>query len=253
MPLRKTSKRKTAPRRRRAPMRRRVYRRRMNVPDMAKCTVTRTVANGATNQMFSYDNFQLADFPRAVQVAQAYQRFRIASIRVTWKPAYDTYQEGGVFQKPNLYYMVDRSGAIPDGVTLEALKQAGARPKRFDEKPISVQFKPGVLGGELNLAGAQSAAGYKVSPLLSTNANATLANPWAPSTVAHQGIKWYMEQPGGNTTVYVEVEINFEFYKPIWVALGQEPAQSLQYAVLDASPDGVEGGTDGVTIPLVNV
>lgn len=204
--------------------------------------------------MFSYDNFQLADFPRAVQVAQAYQRFRIAGIRVTWKPAYDTYQEGvGVFQKPNLYYMVDRSGAIPDGVTLEALKQAGARPKAFDEKPISILFKLGVLGGELNLAGAQSAAGYKVSPLLSTNANATLANPWAPSTVAHQGLKWFMEQPGGNSTVYVEVEINFEFYKPIWQSLSSTPAQTLQFATLDASPDGIEGGADGITIPLSSV
>lgn len=222
-----------------------------NVPDKASLSCVRTVANGLTNVMFTYDNISLQDFPRAVQVAQAYQRYRITSIRVTWKPAYDTYQEGvGVFQKPNLYYVVDRSGAIPDNITLEALKAAGARPKSFDEKPISVQWRPGALGGELNLAGAQSAAGYRISPLLSTNANATNPGAWVASTVAHQGLKWYMEQQGGNSTVYVEVEVQFEFFKPIWPALAQAPARTLQYAVPDASPDGIEGGTDGITIPL---
>lgn len=226
----------------------------LNVPDKASLSVSRTVANGLTNRMFTYDNISLSDFPRAVQVAQAYQRFRMTGIRVTFKPAYDTYQEGiGIFQKPFLYHMIDRSGAIPDNVTLEALKQAGARPRALDEKPLVIQWRPSALAGEMNLAGAQSAAGYKISPLLSTNYNATQALPWQPSQVAHQGLKWYVEQAGGDTTVFVEIEVQFEFFKPIWPSLAAEPASTLVFAKLDASPDGIEGGTDGKTIPLPSV
>lgn len=234
----------------------RVYRKRKyvsktkNVNEYASCTVMRTVAATITNQMYSYDGFQLADYQRAVQVAGAYQRYRMSGITITWKPAYDTYAQGGPLQKPNLYYIIDKPGAIPDNITLEALKQMGAKAIAFDEKPLHVSFKPATLGEELNTAGANSAAGYKVSPWLTTNANATNALPWAPSTVAHQGIKWYMEQAGGNTQVNVEVKVQFEFCKPLLPSLAATPALGLTYAKLDASPDGVEGGTDGITIPL---
>lgn len=221
-----------------------------NVPDKASCSVTRTLAQAVTNQTYAFDAFQLADFGRAVSIAQNYQRFRMTGITVTWKPAYDTYAQGGPLQKPNLYAMVDRSGSIPDNFTLEGLKQMGAKPRAFDERPLRVTWKPSVLGETLNTAGAASASGYKISPLLATNANATNPGVWAPSTVAHQGIKWYVEQQGGVSTINMEVEIQFEFFKPLFPQLAAAPALGLTYAKVDASPDGVEGGTDGITVPL---
>lgn len=222
-----------------------------NVNEYASCTVMRTLAPSVTNQMYSYDGFALTDYFRAVQVAGAYQRYRIAGVTVTWKPAYDTYSQATPLQKPNLYYIIDKSGAIPDNITLEALKAMGAKAIAFDEKPINVTFKPATLAEELNLAGANSAAGYKVSPWLTTNGNATNVGAWAPSTVAHQGIKWYMEQAGGNTQINMEVKLQFEFCKPLLPTLAAQPALGLVYAKLDASPDGVEGGTDGITIPTM--
>lgn len=221
-----------------------------NVNDYAGCTVTRTVAPCVTNQMYSYDGFILADYNRAVQIAGGYQRFRMTGITVTWKPAYDTYSQATIAQKPYLYSMVDRSGAIPDNITLEALKQMGAKPRSFDEGPLTVTFKPATLAEELNNAGANSAAGYKVSPWLTTNGNATNVGAWIPSTVAHQGIKWYIDQAGGTTAVNVEVKVQFEFCKPLLPSLASVPALGLTYAKLDSSPDGVEGGSDGITIPL---
>lgn len=225
---------------------------RNNVPDKASCSVTRTLALANTNQMYAFDSFQLADFQRASDIARNYQRFRMTGIKVTWKPVYDTYSAATPQQKPNLYYIVDKSGSLPDNITLEALKQSGARVVAFDEKPIHVRWRPSVLNETLNIAGAPSASGFKVSPLLATNGNATNPGLWIPSTVAHQGLKWYMEAGGAAQTLNMEVEIQFEFFKPIYPSLAAAPALGLSYAKLDASPDGVEGGTDGITIPLPN-
>lgn len=246
MPPRKSTKPRRQPRKSKGRKGRKVR----NIAEKATLSCVRTLAQSVTNQTYVFDNIQLGDFQRAVQVAQAYQRFRMTGVKVTFKPAYDNYSQATPLQKPNLYYIIDKSGSIPDNFTLEGLKQSGARPVAFDEKPIHVMWKPSVLNETLNAAGAGSASGYKVSPYLATNGNATNPGAWIPSTVAHLGLKWYMEQGGGNTTINVEIEVQFEFTKPVWPALAAAAALPMVYAKLDASPDGVEGGTDGITIPL---
>lgn len=243
---------KKAPRRK-APRRARVPRApRMSVPDKGSISCKRTLANALTNQMYFLSNFQLADFPRAVNMARCFQHFRMTSIKLTWKPAYDTYSAATLQQKPRLYYMIDKSAGIPLTATLESLKQMGARPVELDEKPITRSWRPSVLQNVQTLVG-QVSAHYNVSPWLITN-SAPDQGVWNPSTVQHNGIVWYVEQGGvPNTTYYMEVEINFEFKKPlIDVAPAAAPGLVLPYATLDASPDGVEGGTDGITIPLAS-
>jgi len=219
-----------------------------NVSEFASCSVVRTLTAGVTNQNYSYDSFQLQDYQRAAGIAQYYQHYRMTGITLRLKPAYDTYSQATLLQKPNLYYMIDKAGAIPDNFTLEGLKQAGARPYAFDEKPRSITWAPSVLQEDLNTAGAASATQYKVSPWLSTNGNATNPGAWVPSTVAHQGIKWYVEQAGGNSAILLEVEIQFQFKKPLMPLLSGPQAVGLSFAVLDNSPDGVEGGSDGITL-----
>lgn len=242
--------------RRKAPVRkfkRRGNRRAHSVPEKATCSVVRTLGGGTTNQPFAYNTFNLADFDRAVAIARNYQRYRMTGIKLTFKPEYDTYAlnpAGPNVAKPNLYYMIDKSGSIPNNFTLEGLKQAGAKPHRFDEKPISVKWRPSVLTEEQQGAGLSIGAGFKISPLLSTDATPGNPGGWVPSTVNHLGIKWYMECAGGTLGVNLEVEIQFEFYKAVYPSLSAVPAKGLQYAVLDASPDGIEGGSDGQTIPL---
>lgn len=236
-----------------APRRRMNRRKALSQPEKATCSVVRTLGGGTTNTMFAYNSFNLADFDRAVAIARNYQRYRITGIKITWKPEYDTYAlnpAGPNYAKPNLYYMIDKSGSIPDNVTLEGLKQAGAKPHAFDEKPISVKWRPSVLTEEQQAGGVAIGAGYKISPMLTTDATPGNAGVWNPSRVNHLGIKWYMESSGPtNLGVNLEVELQFEFYKAIYPSLAAVPAKGLEYAVLDASPDGVEGGTDGITIP----
>jgi len=235
--------------RRRPAVRRRVAPRRnttRNVVDKASCSVVRTLTPGATNTMYSFDNFQLKDFDRAVQIAQGYQLYKMTGIKVTWKPEYDTFAPGLGATKPFLYHMVDKSGSIPDNITLEALKQAGARPRAFDEKPISVTFKPAVLNAVLNTVAGSTYGGYRVSPLLSTNQNATTAGAFVASSIAHQGLKWYIDTAGSSLNIIMEVEIQFQFFKPLWSVLASTPAKGLSFAVLNDSPDGIVGGNDGI-------
>jgi len=248
MAPRKNNKKRAAPRRKAAPRRRRQNK--MNLTEQATLSCTRTLAEVPGNAMYQMSNFALADFPRAVAVARAYQHFRITGIKLTWKPSFDSYGGFALNQKPNLYYMIDKGATIPLAITLEGLKAMGAKPRAFDEKPTSVMWKPSVLAETQGLLGPV-ASSYKISPWLITNSNPD-AGVWNPSSIQHNGIFWYIETPGALQTIRLEVELQFQFKKPlIDRALAAVPAQPVPYAVEDASPDGVEGGTDGITIPLV--
>lgn len=228
-------------------------RRARDVMDMAGASVTRTivpVGGGpwAANTMYENRNVDLASFDRAVTIAKGYQHFRIKKITLTLKPYYDTYQSAvGAVGRPQAYFMIDKAGALANP-TLEDLKQMGAKPRRFDEKPISFSYRPSVLTGDQVAAGVIGAAQYKISPWLSTSAN-PLGAAWAPSTIDHLGIFWYVEQPAGNQQYFAEIEVQFQFKKPFNTgSSGPRPASiGTEVAQLDNSPDGVVGGTDSST------
>jgi len=244
---------KTYPKKKRAVARRpaRKYKKKTNVAEYASLSCVRSLVDANTNTMYSLSNFQLADFTRAVAVARAYQHFRMKSIKLTWKPQYDTYGAGlAGLSKPSLYYMIDKSASIPLGATLEGLKNMGARPRSFDEKPISVTWSPSVLQSTQSLVG-DVASSYKISPWLSTNASPDSA-VWNPSQIQHNGIFWYMYTQSAPLVAYsMEVEVQFEFKKPLLDRpVTSILARPLAYAVMDASPDGIEGGSDGLTIPI---
>lgn len=232
----------------------RKFKKSTNVPDIASCSVKRTmVATGGgqfnVNQMYELMNTQLQDYPRAVQIARAYQHYRIKSIKITYKPTADTFVVGGPASKPRLYYMLDKSGSIPTGITLEGLKGMGARPKNFDENNQTVTWSPSVLeavayaGGGV---GAASTSKYTISPWLSTNANSV--DPiWNASAVDHLGIYWYVDMlVGGGLQYAVEVEVQFQFKKPLAPLTTGLPAIKAVAAELNDSPDGVVGGGDGI-------
>lgn len=237
----------------------RVYRKKTrmfkSVRDIASCTVVRTLTPSNTNQMYSFDTINLVDYDRASAIAQNYQRFRITGVTVTWKPVYDTYAQGGTFSKANLYYIIDKTGSIPDNVTLESLKQSGARVRALDEKPISVRWRPSVLeenqSSQPLVATFPGPSGYKTSPWLATNQNASNPGVWTANSTNHLGIKFYIEQAGNSTIpIPMDIKVEFQFIKPLLASLSSTPALGLSYAKLDASPDGVEGGSDGITVQL---
>lgn len=228
-----------------------------NVPEWASLSCKRSIApSGATayntNTLYSLMNTQLIDYPRAVQVAAAYQHYRIKKIRLTFKPTSDNFlAAAGAVSKPNLYYMIDKSGAIPTNVSLEGLKNMGARPKQLDEKNFTIQWSPSVLESVMYAAGgvgAASSSKYKVSPWLTTTADNVSPGAFVASGVDHLGVYWYVDQllnPIGYQYT-CEVEVQFEFKKPLINLLSSVAAVPSVGATINESPDGIVGGGDGV-------
>lgn len=249
---------KTAGKRKGGYRRRAPRRKTRNVADIASLSVKRTIqpvggGNFATNIMYEDRNEDLNSYDRAVQVAKAYQHFRIKKITLTIKPTYDTFQSGapGGSSKMNVYYMIDKSGSIPVNPTLEQLKQMGAKAHALDEKPFKISYRPSVLTADQVAVNAVVASQYKVSPWLSTSIN-PLGAAWQASTIDHLGVFWYVEQLfGGGVQYNCEMELQFEFKKPLWT--GQQgaavPAMKVESAVLDDSPDGIVGGGDVNNLP----
>lgn len=196
-------------------------------------------------------NTQLTDYPRAVQAAAAYQHYRITKVRITFKPTSDTFiAAAGSVSKPNLYFMIDKSGAIPTNVSLEGLKGMGARPRQLDEKNMSIQWSPSVLESVMYASGgvgAGSSSKYKISPWLTTTAQNVSPGAFVASGIDHLGIYWYVEQtlnPIGYQ-YQAEVEVQFQFKKPLINMLSAVSAIPAQVADINDSPDGVVGGGDG--------
>lgn len=224
-----------------------------NVPEWASLSCKRTInptAGGSytVNTLYSNMTTCLNQFTRAVAVANAYQHYRIKNIKMTWLPQFDTFGgSAGSGSKPSLYYMIDKSGSLPSNVSLEGLKNMGARPVPLDEKPVVRSWKPAVLEGTLQISGAIQASKYKLSPWLSTD-NTPFTSGFVPSLINHLGIYWYVDQAEVTAMPYnykVEVEIQFEFKKPLVTgmtspteAVGSVPAE------LNHSPDGIVGGAD---------
>jgi len=266
MPPRKTIARKRVAGRRKGGVRKA---RASNVRDFASLSVTRTFAvpgnpNITANTMYSIMNTSLEQYNRAIQVAQAYQFYRIKNIAVKIKPQFDTYTynagsgtTAAGYGKPKLYSMLDKSGAFPTTIGLENLKQMGAKPRNLDEKPLLISWAPTVLTVDMTSPAFTSQPGsYKVSPWLTTSANTISPGVWNANTIDHLGVYFYVESTSyggtGGLPYQVEVEVQFEFKKPLWTAPGATQAVGLVPAVLDASPDGVEGGSDGISIPLMH-
>lgn len=239
-----------------------------NVPDFGSFSVARSFAipgspptQPVANQMYALMNTTLNQFDRAIQAAQAFQFYRIKHIALKIKPQFDTYAFGtNGYGKPKIYYMFDKSGALPSNLSLEALKQMGAKPHNLDEKPFTISWSPTVLMSAMTAPGAAPTTQpgqYAVTPWLTTNANTISPGVWVANTVDHLGVYWYVESTSyggtGGLPYQIDVEVQFEFKKPLWSAL-QSSTSAIQVvpAIIDASPDGVEGGSDGITIPLVH-
>jgi len=230
-----------------------------NVAEYASLSETRSIVapntNNLINTLYSLMNTSLDQFTRAPLVAQAYQHYRIKYVSLKMKPPFDTFVSGtsSGYAKPYLYHMIDKSGAIPTNITLEGLKQMGAKPRALDEKALTIGWRPSVLQDAMTTAGSSPVAqgsAYKLSPWLNTN-NVSVGSPWSPSSVDHLGVYWFLEAPligGSNQYTYeIDVEVQFEFKKPLITrSVSSTHAVAVEFARENDSPDGIVGGPDGI-------
>lgn len=218
-------------------MKKRVYRKRKvvrkskisrglaGVPEVA--SLTEIISNRATQGVGFYagavsyrlTNMSLALCPRAVQVAQAYQDYRIKRITLAFKPLFDTFTAGSPnVSVPYLYYMVDKRLAVPFNFTIDTLKSMGATPKRFDDKTIVAKYAPAVLQSSITDPGSLTTAlaVANISPWLPTSNAPSSIGTYIPSDVDHTGIVWQLYQAGSVPVMYYDIDImvDFEFRKP---------------------------------------
>lgn len=219
---------------RRAPMRARRRNLRTNVPEKASLSQSIRVADSESNQIYGSNTFALSQFDRAVQVAKAYQEFRITSCRWTFKPQFDTFaantDAATALRVPQFYYMIDKAQAIPLNATIATLRSMGAKPRRFDDKNVYVTYAPAVQGSVWDGGAATVPSMPRTSPWLSTNA--TPDGAWNPNTIDHGGLFYYLDAgvlPGdGQYEFSVELEVQFEFRKPlIPIPTGESQAKPL--------------------------
>lgn len=226
-------------------MRRRGFRPARGVPEWASVTESVALTNLTglpynMNTMFGLNGTNLSQFlSRAVPVAQAYQHYRIKRIRLEFKPQYDTFTPsagaaGTGVLVPSLFYMINKSGSIPTNPTIDNLRAMGAKPIRFDDKIIKVDWRPSVLGENAGVLG-DIGSSYKISPWLSTNANANNPGVWNPSTVQHLGIYFIVARPGtlppdvAELSYDVQITVEFQFKKPLVKVVAGSP-EALEYA-----------------------
>lgn len=212
---RKVTKAKAQATKQRVQRKKRTYRPAKNVPDFAQLSETFDISALATGVMYQKRDFTLNGNPRAQAVALAYQHYRIKKITMKFKPQIDTYISGSGTTVPNLHYMIDKSGSIPTNSTLAALKSMGAKPIRFDDKNITVSWRPSVLTDTATAPGVSGQSQYRISPWLSTNANALQPGVFVPSSIDHLGLFWFIETQGAAVGYTIEVTMEFQFKKPL--------------------------------------
>lgn len=217
------SKSKRAPRRRRGGPRRRLgLKRGLANSEFASMKQTISLSNDQFNTVYKLEDISLSAFDRAVQVARAYQYFRMTKVEVQFKPFVDTFTNSTTQSVPYLYYLIIKNDAT-DTSTFNQMRDAGAKPVRFDDRTKVIRWKPAVqnqvigedvLGAPTVTAWAES----RISPWLSTSYQpATDSILWSPSKVPHKGLMYGVQEDFSTVTQYYEVTItaHFQFKKPL--------------------------------------
>lgn len=170
-------------------------------------------------------NTQLVNFDRLAAIAKGYQFYRMTKIELKFIPHADTFTYGSGTTVPTLYWLIDRNENVLFSANgFDQIREAGAKPIRFDDRVINVRWRPSVLQTmPANNTNPPSTTTYntsRLSPWLPTNEYAgqeATVYQWAPSTVPHRGIVYgvYQQSPAGTTYQYhVEMTVHCQFKKP---------------------------------------
>lgn len=221
VPLRRRStRRKMTSTRRKLPLTRNPNR--VGGPNTCKIVETLPFDDIIANQPYRFEVDGIIAGTRAAAVAQQFGLYRIAKITLKYKPASDTYVSnpafiggGGVFTVPNLYWKMNRFADAPAAFSADDLKNMGAKAFRFDDKAITISYRPNVLTSTVS-AGTNSGQ-IKMTPWLNTDSAPDTPN-FALSTQSHYGHFYIVEagvngngqQPCGS----VEATIVYEFKNP---------------------------------------
>lgn len=194
-----------------------------------------TLATNTPYQAF----VSLLNFPRALDIADNFQQYRITRVEFKYTPNYDTftsqYQPGtsNASMTVPYFYSTRLTNVAPTTFALNFLQTMGAKPRRLDDKTITVSYKPNV-----NMAAAEGPQFVgQTKPVYSPWLNTHYYDATSPAPVLtmdgtpHFGHAFWVSQAqqtlGQQTApLALEITVHFEFKKP-WdkTALGaNDPA-----------------------------
>jgi len=198
--------------------------RRQTSIQMAKIHETITLEDLKPN--IAYDAYMyLTLFPRAKDMADNFQEYRISKVQWKFTPLYDTFVDAsGNVGLPYLYEKRHTYEA-PTTFDLDYLKALGAKPRRFDDKTLNVSYTPNVnmaifgdnssTTGETQLVNTSGKPAYK--PWLNTHLTQAPATEVIDAT-RHYGLAFWIDQfqatAGSATVGQLECTAYFEFRKP---------------------------------------
>lgn len=227
MPLKKKS---SVPRRR-APVRRRRVTTRIprrlssnavtGGPNTCKIVETLPQVSILANQGYQFEIPGITG-ARPLAVAEQFGLYRIAKVMLKFKPNYDTFVSNPAFvggngpaSVPTLYWKMNRYADAPAGFNSDDLRALGAKPIRFDDKQITVAYRPNILMA--NATGGSVSGQLKMTPWLNTD-TVPDSPGFLPSTTNHYGhfylIECSVSGTGAASVGTVEATIIYEFKNP---------------------------------------
>jgi len=190
-------------------------------PNTCKIIETLPTVQILANQAYRFDVPGITG-ARPLAVAEQFALYRLAKVILKFKPNYDTFVSNpgfiggaGPVSVPTLYWKMNRFADAPAGFVSDDLRALGSKPIRFDDKQITVGYRPNILVA--NASGGSVSGQVKMTPWLNTDTVPDGAG-FAPSTTQHYGHFYIVEcatNGNGATPVgTVEATLIYEFKNP---------------------------------------
>lgn len=160
---------------------------------------------------------QMSSLLRAQQLAPFFQEYKITSVKLMFRPKWDTFPATGLAaeQLPYLLYQTDCSSSVPNNITYQDFISMGVKPVRFDDKTITRYMPPCVIMNSTLSSPTVLPALIKKSPWLPTSS--TNGGPWTLNDVVHHGATFQITgvTPADVSNYVVTVGVTCLFRKPI--------------------------------------
>jgi len=158
---------------------------------------------------------------RASALAAQFGFYRIAKITYVHRPYFDTFSgdatgvdPGNPITVPQLYYQMNRYGDAPAVWDGDYIRSLGSKPIRFDDKNVTISYKPNMLMVGEDNAG-NDASQVKMTPWISTDETPG-DGAFTLSTAEHFGHLLYIDAAAsapGQVGV-LDVQVHYEFKTP---------------------------------------
>lgn len=205
---------------------RRNYRKKTIAPMETACIKqTLQLSDIQPNQAYE-PQLTLTQFPRALDIADNYQKYRIQKVEYIYKPRFDTFQSQyipGSNVNPTVPYLFSKvlNYPAPTSFGLAFLQTMGAKPRRLDDKNIIVSYTPHILQeGLASVTQGSTTQNYSrpiKKPWLNTHVTDSSGATLMDNTV-HYGHAFWIQQevtdPNNVPVAELDVNVYFEFCKP---------------------------------------